>query len=71
MGAKVMHPLSIKPCFDKNIPIYVKNTFNHTSDGTKITSINESENYKIEIIKKFKTRKTKNQFKKKENKMQK
>jgi len=44
MGAKVMHPLSIKPCADKNIPIYVKNTFNHTSEGTKITYINESNN---------------------------
>jgi aspartate kinase len=43
MGAKVMHPLSIKPCFDKNIPIYVKNTFNHTSEGTKITCISESD----------------------------
>jgi aspartate kinase len=31
MGAKVMHPLSIKPCADKNIPIYVKNTFNDAS----------------------------------------
>lgn len=50
MGAKVMHPLSIKPCFDKNIPIYVKNTFNHTSDGTKITSINESQNYTKSIV---------------------
>lgn len=46
MGAKVMHPLSIKPCFDKNIPIYVKNTFNNISKGTKITSINESNNNK-------------------------
>jgi aspartate kinase len=28
MGAKVMHPLSIQPCAEKNIPIIVKNTFN-------------------------------------------
>jgi aspartate kinase len=41
MGAKVMHPLSIKPCFDKNIPIYVKNTFNQLALGTKITNLIE------------------------------
>lgn len=35
MGAKVMHPLSIKPCADMKIPIYVKNTFSN-SKGTKI-----------------------------------
>lgn len=27
MGAKVMHPLSIKPCADSLIPIYIRNTF--------------------------------------------
>lgn len=45
MGAKVMHPLSIKPCFDKNIPIYVKNTFNEKAEGTKITNLSESQCY--------------------------
>jgi len=44
MGAKVMHPLSIKPCFDKNIPIYVKNTFNESSNGTKITNLTDCDN---------------------------
>lgn len=44
MGAKVMHPLSIKPCFDKNIPIYVKNTFNQSSNGTKITCLQDCDN---------------------------
>lgn len=44
MGAKVMHPLSIKPCFDKNIPIYVKNTFNQSSNGTKITCLQNCDN---------------------------
>jgi len=37
MGAKVMHPLSIKPCYDVNIPIFVKNTFSD-SNGTKISN---------------------------------
>ena len=36
-----MHPLSIKPCADKNIPIYVKNTFNKKANGTKITNLTE------------------------------
>jgi len=27
MGAKVMHPLSIKPCADISIPIFIRNTF--------------------------------------------
>jgi aspartate kinase len=40
MGAKVMHPLSIKPCLDTNIPIYVKNTFNQSAIGTTITNLN-------------------------------
>ena len=44
MGAKVMHPLSIKPCFDENIPIYVKNTFNQSSNGTKITCLQDCYN---------------------------
>ncbi len=42
MGAKVMHPLSIKPCYDANIPIYVKNTFSD-SNGTKISNQINSE----------------------------
>jgi len=36
MGAKVMHPLSIKPCADANIPIIVRNTFSE-SEGTLIS----------------------------------
>ena len=32
MGAKVMHPFSILPCQQKNIPIVIKNTFNVSSD---------------------------------------
>ena len=42
MGAKVMHPLSIKPCYDANIPIFVKNTFSD-STGTKISNDKNSD----------------------------
>ena len=33
MGAKVMHPYSIKPCQKKKIPIYVKNTYGINKKG--------------------------------------
>lgn len=35
-GAKVLHPRTIRPCIDANIPLWVKNTFNPTYPGTKI-----------------------------------
>lgn len=37
-GAKVIHPKTIRPAVLKNIPIYVKNTFNPTCSGTKISN---------------------------------
>ena len=33
-GAKVIYPPTIYPVFHKNIPIYIKNTFNPTAPGT-------------------------------------
>lgn len=35
-GAKVMHSRSIEPAMQKNIPVWVKNTFNPTCSGTCI-----------------------------------
>lgn len=40
-GAKVMHPLSIYPCMEKNIPIKIVNTFNG-QNGTIITQTNNN-----------------------------
>lgn len=37
-GAKVIHPKTIRPAVLKNIPIYVKNTFNPKGCGTKISN---------------------------------
>ena len=37
-GAKVIHPKTIRPAVLKNIPIYVKNTFNPRGSGTKISN---------------------------------
>ena len=36
-GAKVIYPPTIYPVFHKNIPIYIKNTFNPTAAGTCIS----------------------------------
>jgi len=36
-GAKVIYPPTIYPVFHKNIPILIKNTFNPTAPGTRIS----------------------------------
>ncbi len=35
-GAKVIHPKTMSPLMTKGIPIYIRNTFNPNSTGTKI-----------------------------------
>ena len=40
-GAQVIHPKTIKPLENKNIPLFVKSFINSYSEGTKITKINE------------------------------
>lgn len=37
-GAKVLYPPTIFPAYNNNIPIVIKNTFNHTCPGTFIDS---------------------------------
>jgi bifunctional aspartokinase / homoserine dehydrogenase 1 len=37
-GARVIFPPSVKPALEKNIPIFVRNTFNPKCKGTKITA---------------------------------
>lgn len=37
-GAKVLHPLTIKPAVEKNIPVRILNTFNPDNSGTLITA---------------------------------
>jgi len=36
-GAKVIYPPSIQPAMESNIPILIKNTFSHESEGSTIT----------------------------------
>jgi aspartokinase/homoserine dehydrogenase 1 len=40
-GAKVLHPAAIAPAVAKRIPIYIKNTFNPTAPGTRISQTAE------------------------------
>ncbi|MCJ7703474.1 MAG: aspartate kinase, partial [Anaerolineales bacterium] len=35
-GAKVLHPKTIRPILERNIPLWVKNTFNPDAPGTRI-----------------------------------
>ncbi len=37
-GAKVIYPPTIQPALDKGIPIVIKNTFNASAPGTRITA---------------------------------
>ncbi|HSP41222.1 MAG TPA: aspartate kinase [Gillisia sp.] len=37
-GAKILHPQTVSPVIDKNIPIYLKNTFTPEAPGTMISS---------------------------------
>lgn len=37
-GAKVVHPATVEPAIGRNIPIWIRNTFNPTFRGTKIHS---------------------------------
>ena len=37
-GAEVIHPYTLVPTMDKNIPVYIKNTLNPTAVGTVITN---------------------------------
>ena len=36
-GAKVLHPKTIRPVLERDIPLWVKNTFNPSHPGTRIT----------------------------------
>lgn len=37
-GAKILHPQTVQPVKERNIPIYLKNTFTPQAAGTKISS---------------------------------
>ncbi len=37
-GAKILHPQTVSPILDKNIPVYLKNTFKPEAEGTVISN---------------------------------
>ena len=49
-GAKVMHSRSIEPAMQKNIPVWVKNTFNPTYPGTCIEKGERRESRVVKAI---------------------
>ncbi|AFM03348.1 aspartate kinase [Bernardetia litoralis DSM 6794] len=49
-GAKVLYPPSILPVMDKNIPLYLKNTFSPEQEGTFISNENKLTENKIQGI---------------------
>lgn len=49
-GAKVLHPLTIKPAVEKNIPVRILNTFNPENTGTLIKAEAKSGNDPIRAV---------------------
>ena len=45
-GAKILHPSSVNPAREKNIPVRLKNTMNPQDEGTLITSATHLQDYK-------------------------
>lgn len=45
-GAKILHPASVKPAREKNIPVRLKNTMDPEDEGTLITSASTLLDYK-------------------------
>lgn len=45
-GAKILHPSSVNPAHEKNIPVWLKNTMEPEDMGTLITSESTREDYK-------------------------
>ncbi len=49
-GAKVLHPKTIRPVVERNIPLWVKNTFNSSCPGTRIDGTHHAGNGKITAV---------------------
>jgi aspartate kinase len=45
-GAKILHPASVNPAREKNIPVRLKNTMEPDDEGTLITSMSKIADYK-------------------------
>jgi len=49
-GAKVLHPKTMRPCVENNIPLRIKNTFNPTHPGTVIVPDNGGGNGGVKAV---------------------
>jgi aspartate kinase len=49
-GAKVLHPKTLRPIIERDIPLWVKNTFNPESTGTKVVRSSPSVEGKVTAI---------------------
>ncbi len=49
-GAKVLHPKTVLPVVQRDIPLWVKNTFNPTAPGTRIVAKTENDKGKIKAV---------------------
>ena len=49
-GARVLHPKTMRPCVDSNIPLRIKNTFNPDHPGTVIVANGEGRNGAIKAV---------------------
>ncbi len=49
-GAKVLHPKTMRPCIENNIPLRIKNTFNPTHPGTVIVADDQNGNGGIKAV---------------------
>mgnify|MGYP002640481960 FL=1 len=49
-GAKVLHPKTIRPIIEQDIPLWVKNTFNPGYPGTRITAAPQNDSRRVTAI---------------------
>jgi aspartate kinase len=49
-GAKVLHPKTVLPVVQRDIPLWVKNTFNPAAPGTRIVAKTENDKGKIKAV---------------------
>ena len=49
-GAKVIHPPTIQPALEKGIPLWIKNTFNPSHNGTLISTKSSDQEFMIKGI---------------------
>ncbi len=49
-GAKVIHPPTVQPAFDKQIPLRIRNTFNPSFAGTLITAQPQADSHPVKGI---------------------